>query len=154
RGPDPEREGQDREEREARAPRHLPAGVGEVLADVAPPLAPGEVAVASLGDPPALPPRVFEVAELAERLLPRALGIEAALHVLARAHLEVERQLVVHLAVGRRLPEREEASLAHGRLRPGGARGTPRPRTRPRLWSRARAGRGRRGSTGRTSRGG
>ena len=120
------------------------SGERDVLVQLAPPLAAPLVPVASLGDRPALATRSLEVAEAplgGEAGRPRR---EAALHQLARAHLDMELELVLHLAPGGGTQQPGKPFESHA-VRRGAERGRWRPRTRPRPSSRGPVGRGRPG---------
>ena len=147
--PDAEGEREHGHRGESRGPGHLPSREREVLPELAPPLAAPLPGIPPARDLPALLPCPLEIGEAALRRPPGRRGIHPRrLRELARAHLEVELELVVHLALDggpEQAGEPVEGQGASPRLRRGGGRGKPRPRTRPTPSSPARAAFARRG---------
>ncbi len=123
-GPDTEGQREHRYRGESRRAARLPQGEGDVLPELSPPLAPTFPRVALARDLPALAARALEVRKTPLGGPPRRRGIHSRLHELARAHIKVELELVVHLALDGRAEEARESFEGHRGPGPQAGRST------------------------------
>src|SRR5512132_4034528 len=120
RRPDPDGECQRSDCGETGHARELTQRIATVLHDFMYPFSSAHVALPPLADAAAGVVDSLDVAEATDGLRTRQLGVEAARDVLARAHLDVERQLGVDLVGDARLPDErpqlatERALTRHG----------------------------------------
>ena len=111
-GADAQRQGEADHSREARRRAHLPQGAGDVLAQFVKESGQPHLAISLSAQVHTGPLEFSEVADARQHEVTRRAWIHPALDELARPHLDVQRELLVHFLIEGNAPEpRTEGTL-------------------------------------------